>query len=110
MTTSAGTHRGVREVTLSDGAVVSLRRLKKSDVDGVLALHRQLTDREQYFFVADILADNRLMLQVLRDTGWQTTKRFDGAVLHVRIDLPARGGGKPPAHNGRGAPPRQPRM
>jgi hypothetical protein len=37
-----------------DGVVVRLRRLKKSDIDAVIALHRQLDDREQYFrfFVA----------------------------------------------------------
>ena len=168
--------RGVHEVTLLDGAVVSLRRLKKTDIDAVLALHRQLSDQERYFrfFVihpayleefatklvkrsaenyavgafdgdellgvanyvrsdepamaemaiavahrdhlrgvetallrqlADIarrrgirfftayMLENHLMLQVLRDIGWQCTKRFEGSVLHVSIDLstgPAR--------------------
>lgn len=45
--------RGEREVTLLDRVVVRLRRLKKSDIDAVIALHRQLDDREQYlrFFV-----------------------------------------------------------
>jgi GNAT superfamily N-acetyltransferase len=163
--------RGVHQVTLLDGAVVSLRRLKKSDIDAVIALHRQLSEREQYFrffivhppyieefakkvvkrtpenfamgafegdhligvanyarsdepteaevavavahqdhlrgvatallrhlgkaarrkgiryFVADILAANSLMLQVLRDAGWLCTKRYDGSVLHIHIDL-----------------------
>jgi GNAT superfamily N-acetyltransferase len=163
--------RGVREVSLLDGAVVSLRRLKKSDIDAVIALHRQLSDREQYFrffiihppyiekfahkvvkrsadnyalgafegdhligvatyvrsddpamaevavavahqdhlrgvgtavlrhvgnvargtgiryFTADILAQNNLMLQVLRDAGWRCAKRYDDSVVYVRIDL-----------------------
>jgi GNAT superfamily N-acetyltransferase len=162
---------GVRRVTLLDGAVVDVRRLKKSDLGAVVALHRELTDREQYlrffvahppyietfakavvrrtaanyavgafegnaligiahyvrseepavaelavavahqdhlrgvatallrhlgdvalrngirYFAADVLADNGLMLDVLRHVGWRTTKTFDGPVLHVRIDL-----------------------
>ncbi len=51
MTTAAAQphRRGVHQVRLLDGAVVSLRRLKKSDMDVVMALHRQLSDREQYF-------------------------------------------------------------
>lgn len=169
--------RGVHEVTLLDGAVVTLRRLMKRDTDAVIALHSQLSDRERYFrffcihppymerfakkvversarnyavgafkgdeligvanyvrsgesdtaefavavahkdhlhgvgtallrhladvarrrnirfFTADILAENDLMLQVVRDLGWQCTKRFDGSVLHARIDMSAVGGG-----------------
>jgi RimJ/RimL family protein N-acetyltransferase len=37
-------------------------------------------------FVADVLAENRLMRNVLRDAGWHTTSN-DGNVLHVDIDL-----------------------
>ncbi|HUO37492.1 MAG TPA: GNAT family N-acetyltransferase [Mycobacterium sp.] len=36
-------------VTLLDGAPVVLRRLKKADIDAVIALHSQLSDRERYF-------------------------------------------------------------
>ncbi|MBV8346378.1 MAG: GNAT family N-acetyltransferase [Mycolicibacterium sp.] len=41
------------QVTLLDGAVVSLRRLDKFDADAVKALHTHLSDREQYlrFFI-----------------------------------------------------------
>jgi GNAT superfamily N-acetyltransferase len=190
VTTPTGPHRrGEREVTLLDGVVVRLRRLKKSDLDAVIALHRRLDDREQYFrffivhppylenvaeklversamqyavgafeddaligvanyvrsedpaaaelavavahhnhsrgvatallrrladaarrkgiqyFTADILADNSLMLKVLRDPGWRCTKRFDGAVLHVRIDVSTMDGGAAAANSGRGATP-----
>jgi GNAT superfamily N-acetyltransferase len=163
--------RGVQQVTLLDGAVVNMRRLKKSDIDAVIALHRQLSEREQYlrffmihppyieefaekvvrrtpdnfavgafegddligvanyvrtgepteaevavavahqdhlrgvatallrhlgkaargkgirYFVADVLAVNGLMLEVLRDAGWLCTKRYDDSVVHIRIDL-----------------------
>src|SRR5882757_9089589 len=37
-------------------------------------------------FVADVLVENRLMRNVLRDAGWHTTYN-DGNVLHVDIDL-----------------------
>jgi RimJ/RimL family protein N-acetyltransferase len=37
-------------------------------------------------FVADVLVENRLMRNVLRDAGWHTTSS-DGNVLHVDIDL-----------------------
>ncbi len=163
--------RGVHKVTLLDGTVVNVRRLKKSDIDAVIALHRRLSEREQYtrffiihppymeefakkvvkrtpenfalgafegddligvanyvrcdeptvaevavtvahqdhlrgvatallrhlgkaargkgirYFTADVLAENSLMLQVLRDAGWLCTKRYDGYVLHIRIDV-----------------------
>lgn len=44
------------------------------------------------YFAADILAENDMMLRVLRDSGWPCTKRSDDSVLHVRIDLSARDG------------------
>ena len=190
MTTPTWPHRrGEREVTLLDGVVVRLRRLKKSDIDAVIALHRQLDDREQYmrffvahppylekvaeklversatqyaigafeddaligvanyvrsqdpaaaemavavahhnhlrgvatallrhladvagrkgirYFDADVLADNNLMLKVLRDPGWRCTKRFDGPVLHVRIDVSTMDGGSAAPNSGRRARP-----
>jgi RimJ/RimL family protein N-acetyltransferase len=37
-------------------------------------------------FVADVLAENQLMRNLLRDAGWHTTSN-DGNVLHVDIDL-----------------------
>jgi hypothetical protein len=37
-------------------------------------------------FVADVLVENRLMRNVLRDAGWHSTYS-DGNVLHVDIDL-----------------------
>jgi GNAT superfamily N-acetyltransferase len=39
----------VRQVTLLDGAVIGLRRLNKSDMDTVIALHHHLSDWGQYF-------------------------------------------------------------
>ena len=40
-------------VKLLDGSVISVRRLGKGDIEAVIELHKQLTDREQYmrFFV-----------------------------------------------------------
>jgi len=37
--------------------------------------------------VAEVLAENHLMLQVLSDSGWQCARHLDGSVLHVDIDL-----------------------
>jgi len=41
-------------------------------------------------FVAEVLWENHLMLQVLTDTGWPCTRHLDGSVHHVEIDLGAR--------------------
>lgn len=170
------THRCIPEkpndhVVLLDGTEIAVRRLSEHDADAIVFLHRQLTDREQYFrfftmhpaqleefahklvqrtatgcalgafesgqligvgnyvvtsdaqsaeiavavahedhlrgvattllrllgsaarshgirwFVADVLVENADMLRVLSGTGWQRTKRFDGPVLTVRMDL-----------------------
>ena|ERR1700757_3651271 len=48
------THRGTTEkpndhVLLLDGTEIAVRRLTEHDVDAIVDLHRQLTDREQYF-------------------------------------------------------------
>ena len=42
-----------------------------------------------HHLVAEILAENHQMLQVLSDTGWPCTRHLDGSVLHVEIDLNA---------------------
>ncbi|MGX9791128.1 N-acetyltransferase family protein [Mycobacterium sp. MMS18-G62] len=39
--------------------------------------------------VAEVLAENHLMLQVLADSEWPCTRHLDGSVLHVVIDLEA---------------------
>jgi RimJ/RimL family protein N-acetyltransferase len=38
-------------------------------------------------FVAEVLVENHLMLRVLADAGWPCTRRLDGAVLHIEVDL-----------------------
>jgi len=40
-------------------------------------------------FVAEVLWENHLMLQVLADLGWPCTRRLDGSVLHVTVGLTA---------------------
>ncbi len=40
-----------------------------------------------HHFVADVLAENRLMLNVLSDVGWACVRHREGAVLHIRIEL-----------------------
>lgn len=37
------------DVELLDGSVISIRRLDSGDIDAVMGLHQQLTDRERYF-------------------------------------------------------------
>jgi Acetyltransferase (GNAT) domain len=39
------------------------------------------------YFDADILAENFDMRRVISDAAWRHTTRFDGDVLHIRIDL-----------------------
>jgi L-amino acid N-acyltransferase YncA len=39
--------------------------------------------------VAEVLAENHLMLQVISDACWPCTRKLDGSVLHVEIDLDA---------------------
>lgn len=40
-------------------------------------------------FVAEVLWENHLMLRVLADAGWPCTRRLDGSVLHITVDLAA---------------------
>jgi RimJ/RimL family protein N-acetyltransferase len=40
-----------------------------------------------HYFDADVLAENFAMRRVISDAGWRHTTRFDGDVLHIRIDL-----------------------
>ena len=40
-----------------------------------------------HHFVADILAENYPMLQVMSDAGWRFKRRLDGSVLEVDFDL-----------------------
>ena len=40
-----------------------------------------------HHLVAEVLAENHQMLQVLSDTGWPCTRHLDGSVLHVEINL-----------------------
>jgi L-amino acid N-acyltransferase YncA len=42
-----------------------------------------------HHLVAEVLAENHLMLRVLADAGWPCTRHLDGSVLHVEIDLDA---------------------
>lgn len=43
--------------------------------------------RGLHHFVAEVLAENHLMLQVLSDGGWPCTRHLEGSVLHVEVDL-----------------------
>lgn len=57
---------------------------------GTALLHRLgaiARDRGLHQFVAEVLAENHLMLQVLVDSGWPCKRHLDGAILHVEIDL-----------------------
>lgn len=49
---------------------------------GEMAVHNEI-----HHFVADILAENHLMLRVLADCGWPCRRHLDGSVIHVEIDL-----------------------
>jgi RimJ/RimL family protein N-acetyltransferase len=40
-----------------------------------------------HHFVADVLAENHLMLRVMSDAGWRSTRHLDGSVLEIDIDL-----------------------
>jgi hypothetical protein len=40
-----------------------------------------------HYFDADVLAENFGMRRVISDASWRHTTRFDGEVLHIRIDL-----------------------
>ena len=42
-----------------------------------------------HHLVAEVLAENYLMLRVMTDAGWPCTRHLDGSVLHVEIDLNA---------------------
>lgn len=42
-------------------------------------------------FVADVLAENQLVRDMLRDAGWPTTQRRDGELLRIEVDLDAAG-------------------
>ena len=44
-----------------------------------------------HYLVADVLAENYLMLRVMADAGWPCTRPLDGSVLHVEMDLDAVG-------------------
>jgi RimJ/RimL family protein N-acetyltransferase len=59
---------------------------------GTALLHRLgaiARDRGLHHFVADVVVENHLMLQVLVDSGWPCKRHLDGAILHVEIDLDA---------------------
>jgi len=42
-----------------------------------------------HHFVADVLTENHPMLRVLSDSGWPCTRRLEGSVLSIEIDLDA---------------------
>jgi RimJ/RimL family protein N-acetyltransferase len=44
-------------------------------------------DNGVHRFVAEVLAENRLMLQLLTDLGWHCSRHLDGAVLYIVVDL-----------------------
>ena len=59
---------------------------------GTALLHRLgavARDHGVQHFVAEVLVENRLMLEVLADSGWPCKRHLDGAVLHVEVDLGA---------------------
>jgi L-amino acid N-acyltransferase YncA len=41
----------------------------------------------QHHFVADVLAENRAMCEVISDADWPTTRHNDAGVLSMDIDL-----------------------
>ena len=57
--------------TLQDGAVVSLRRLKPTDIDAVIALHDGLSERDRYlrFFTMHPLYLKKLAAKLTDDNG-----------------------------------------
>ena len=48
-----------------------------------------------HYFVADVLAENYLMLKVISDVGWPCTRHLDSAVFRIEFDLANLDGGKP---------------
>lgn len=46
-------------------------------------------DNGVHHFIAEVLAENQSMHQVLTDSGWPCTRHLDSAVVHVDIDLDA---------------------
>jgi L-amino acid N-acyltransferase YncA len=40
-----------------------------------------------HHFVADVLAENYLMLRVMSEAGWRSTRHRDGSVFEVDVDL-----------------------
>jgi hypothetical protein len=48
-----------------------------------------------HYFVADVLAENYLMLKVISDVGWPCTRHLDSAVFRIELDLANLDGAKP---------------
>lgn len=48
-----------------------------------------------HYFVADVLAENYLMLKVISDIGWPWTRHLDSAVFRIELDLANLDGAKP---------------
>jgi RimJ/RimL family protein N-acetyltransferase len=40
-----------------------------------------------HHFMADVLAENNLMMRVISDAGWRSARHLDGSVLEIDIDL-----------------------
>ena len=55
-------------------------------------LGRQARSNGMRCFVADVLAANHAVHEVIRDAGWPVTVRRDGEMLKLRINIDAAGG------------------
>ncbi len=89
---------GVANYTVSDDptvAEVAIVVAHEDHLHGVgTALLRHLAQIAETHgiqrFVADILAENRLMLKVFADLGWPCKRWIYGSVRHLEIELPKR--------------------
>lgn len=65
---------------------------------GTLLLHelgRRAKAAGLHCLTATVLAENSPMLEVIDDAGWPVTKRRDGEVVRLRVDLDRAGSGAP---------------
>lgn len=83
-----------REIATPGRAEVAVVVAHSEHLRGVgTALLRRLgeiaKDNGVHHFVAEVLAENHPMHQVLTDSGWPCTRHVDGSVSHVDINLDA---------------------
>jgi GNAT superfamily N-acetyltransferase len=87
---------GVANYTVSDDASVAEIAIVVAHEDHSLGLGTALVKRLAQIarahgighFVADVLAENHLMLMVLLDFGWPCKRKNYGSILHLDIELP----------------------